>query len=421
VRQFENYKGELMRVFFILLMLVSLGSGAYAKVSLNSMCYVLNAPGKNIEGDHVEELFEIASVSKVVTAYWALRVLGPTYNYQTRIHITRISTHHYDVHIQGSRDPFWGRELTHFLFAELNRLKITRIRNLTFDENLTFRWQVVTDFVNPLTPSADEIAKELQKHILNLGAEYPRTRREAASAGLSLPRALSLQVQNTAPLSSINFQTSPHTQTFVLKSAPLVRYLKEMNLVSNNHVADHLFDFLGGVGAFNQFMAQDMQMGARDFLFVNGSGDSIIAKDSSGAEVKEYNKASCETMIRILIKLDSELKKYGMGLKDVMAVSGTDTSTLNPRFDSIPNTMIGKTGTVDPAITMAGVISTANGDVYFGIFLETDGPADWGNGKDQVRSKVFDLIQRYGGGRSFQYATRSFMPFDQESRLVLIH
>jgi len=408
-----------MRVLFIIALVVGLGSSSFAKVNLNSMCYVLNQPGSSIEGENAEELFEIASVSKVVTAFWALRVLGPSYNFSTRVHLTRISADLYDLHIQGSRDPFWGRELTHFLFSELNRMKITRIRHLTFDENLTFRWSVVTDFVNAFNPSADEIAKALRKHILNIDSEYPRTRREATAAGHKLPRALTLQVQNIAPLPLANFQGSPNTQTYVLKSAPLFRYLKEMNLVSNNHVADSLFDSLGGVNKFNDFIAQDMQLDSRDIIFVNGSGDSLIGKDPSGVIIKEYNKASCETMIRILIKLDAELKTHGLGLKDVMAVSGTDTSTLNPRFDSIPNTLVGKTGTVDPAITLAGVISTAKGDVYFGIFMDTDGAADWGTAKDQVRSKVFDLIQRYGGGRRFKYATRSFMPFDQNSRLTL--
>ena len=103
-----------------------------------------------------------------------------------------------------------------------------------------------------------------------------------------------------------------------------------------------------------------------------------------------------------------------------MAVSGVDGGTLSPRFDSIPNSMVAKTGTVDPAITLAGLLSTQEGDVYFGILMETQSPADWSSARDRVRSRVMDLLDQFGGRRSFSYAKAAFLPFDASSSLTSV-
>ncbi|WP_413290050.1 D-alanyl-D-alanine carboxypeptidase [Bdellovibrio sp. HCB337] len=407
-----------MRLFLATVFFVGLSTFAQAKTTLNSMCYVLDQPGGKIQGDRTEELFEIASVSKVVTAYWAFNKLGPYFRYNTLIHITPVADRLYDVHIQGARDPFWGRQLTHLLFAELNKKGVTKIRYLTFDENLIFRWQVVSDFIDTMYPSPEEIKNSIRKHITDLSSEYSSTRREAAALKITMPRSVSVRVNSVEPLPSAQFTPSANTSTYVLRSSPLYRYVKEMNVVSNNHVADHLFDYLGGVTEFRTFMRQDMNMDSSDIDFVNGSGNSYI-RDTNGTAIKEYNKASCDSMIRILIKMDRNLKADNLEMKDVLAVSGTDQgSTLSPRFDSIPNTLAGKTGTVDPAVTLAGVISTAEGDVYFGVFMATEDAGDWGTARDEVREKVFDLIKRHGGQKRFAYNANKFLPFDEYSGLT---
>jgi D-alanyl-D-alanine carboxypeptidase len=383
------------------------------------MCYRLDQPGSRLQGDHAEELFKIASVSKVVTSYWAIRELGPYFKFGTRIHITPVGHNFFDVHIQGSRDPFWGRELTHFLFSELNKNGVREIRKLTFDENLIFRWSVISDNVVPFDPPYQEIEGALEKHLKNLEIEYPQTRQEAEEFGLQLPAALSLKAQTVAYLPSLDFKIASETVTYTLKSAPLYRYLKETNVVSNNHVADHLFNYLGGREKFKSFIQQDMNMDSRDIQFINGSGNSIVGSNENGAAVKEYNKASCRTMVHILNKMHTELqKKFGLDLKDVMAVSGADQGTLKPRYDSIHNGMVAKTGTVDPAVTLAGMVSTTLGDVYFGIFMATNSSADWNDARDKVREKVMDLMSRFGGRKSFDYTARGFMPFDQNSGMT---
>lgn len=406
-----------MRAALLIAILVGIEFPVFAKVTLNSMCYVLDQAGSDLQGEKANELFEIASVSKVVTGYWALHELGPDFRFQTRIYITPVSADVFDVHIEGGRDPFWGRQLTHFLFSELNRIGIFQIRHLTFDENLIFRWAVITDYILPSRPSAEEIMKALRLHLTQLRSEYPQTRREAAALGIKMAKNISLRVQTVEPRSRADFQSTPETRLYLLKSSPLVAYLKEMNNVSNNHVADVLFDFLGGAEKFQNFILQDMNLSSLDIRFVNGSGDALVGRNEQGSPIKEYNQASCRAIVQILIRLDSALKARHLGLKDIMAVSRADESTLRPRFDSLPNSLIAKTGSVDPAITLAGVISTARGQVYFGIFMETEGSGDWGTAKDRIRLKIFELMKKFGGRRRFAYTPVRFLSFDARSRL----
>jgi D-alanyl-D-alanine carboxypeptidase len=366
-----------------------------------------------IQGEHINELFEIASVSKIVTSYWAVQQLGPHFRFGTRIFVTPVGRDVFDVHIQGAQDPFWGRQLTHFLFSELNRNGVREIRKLSFDENLSFRWLVISDNVEPESPTPQEIASSIARHIRALANEYPRTRQEAAAVGMTLPKSLSLNAQAVEFMPAAAFRPSSDAKSFVVKSAPLYRYLKEMNTVSNNHVADKIFETLGGVQSFRGFVQTNLNMSDRDLVFINGSGNSIVV---NGSGAKDYNRATCEAILRVQRQMQAVLQsKYGMSLKDVMAVSGADGGTLSPRFDSIRNSMVAKTGTVDPAVTLSGVLSTVQGEVYFGVFMDTQSPADWNNARDQVRNKVMDLIQQFGGRRTFDYVAQSFLPFDRSS------
>ena len=406
-----------MRILFLILILSA--SSAYARSSLNSMCYVENRSGAKVEGENAQSLFEIASVSKVFTSYWALQTLGSQFRFNTKIYLTPVSGSVFDVHIQGAMDPFFGRQLTHFMFSELNRYGVKQIRQLSFDENFTTRWNVLTDFLETLSPSTDDIEASFDLHAKRLNAEYPITVKEALASRIGLIPRLSLAIEAVRFLPSSQFRPGLNTQGFSMKSSPLYRYVKEMNRVSNNHVADKIFEYLGGTAEFMKFAQRTMKLSNANLQFVNGSGNSVIVGTSAnGSLIKEYNKASCETLIRVMIALQNTMRSQAMDLKDVMAVSGADTSTLNPRYDALPGSLVAKTGTVDPAIALAGMVSTAQGDVYFGYLYKTDGASDWNSAKDNIRTRVFDLVRKHGGRAVMHYTPVAFLSFDLNSYFV---
>lgn len=403
--------------------LFGLSPKVHAVPSMNAVCTLETTPGATIQGQRTRELFEIASVSKMFVSYWALRELGANYRFATVVHVTPVGDHVVDIHLSGSLDPFWGRQLTHFLISELHRIGVSQVRTLSFDENFKLRWSVLTNFEKPINPSTDEIAMALVAHIRTLAKEYPETQQEALKAGLAmseLPNLIDFTVGQVKFLASSQFQKSRSTQTFVLRSAPLIRYLKEMNVVSNNHVADKLYELLGGTEKFRAFYRSTLGLGPQDVVFVNGSGNSApFGQTADGRQVKLYNKATCETLIRVLQALRSETARQALSLTDVLAVAKTDEGTLSPRYDGLPNAVIAKTGTVDPAVTITGIASTGVGWVFFAVLYRAEGVIDWEKARDEVRDNVYDLITQHEGAAPFEYQARFFLPFDATSALQL--
>jgi D-alanyl-D-alanine carboxypeptidase/D-alanyl-D-alanine-endopeptidase (penicillin-binding protein 4) len=396
-------------------------STAWSKAQLNSMCYMEDKPEAKVQGTNASKMYEVASLSKIATSYWALANLGAKYRFKTTIQVTPVSQEIYDVHIAGGRDPFFGRELTFFLISELSRLNIRNVRTLSFDENFVFYWDVREKPIPTIKPVPEKIEANLRQRLKFNPKQYQSARAAAQSVGITMEAAPRVKISSVQFRSKQNFTMTSETKTLELRSVPLHRYIKEMNRNSNNHVADRMFEFLGGHAPFQDFIKAQLGFDAEDIHFINGSGDSISIENSEGKKVKLYNKASCDALVHILDATRGLLRSVNMDLEDVMSVSGTDSrSTLHGRYSaaSLSGAMVAKTGTVDPAVALAGMISTENGDVYFGILYHTDGPGDWNRGRDLIRTQVVGLMAKYNGKESIKgYQTPTFLPFDSNSRL----
>ena len=119
--------------------------------ALESFCHSLahvekNKPSQDtyIQGQDIDDVLPIASVTKIVTSWWALSAKGKDYRFTTLVHVAENEDHSFNIHLQGARDPFFGKETLHFLISELNRNNITKIKKLTFDENFKFFWNVTS-------------------------------------------------------------------------------------------------------------------------------------------------------------------------------------------------------------------------------------------------------------------------------------
>src|SRR5437868_7576220 len=78
---------NLKTYFFGMMIATLLASSALAKPAMNSMCYLEDKQGAKVEGTNPQNMYEIASVSKIVTSFWALSKLGPEYSFTTRIFV----------------------------------------------------------------------------------------------------------------------------------------------------------------------------------------------------------------------------------------------------------------------------------------------------------------------------------------------
>lgn len=402
----------------------SLGvESAFAKVSLNSQCYMnVAASTKSLVGTNVDREFELASVSKMVTTFWAINKLGPHFRFQTKIHVTPLAGDTVDLHIEGSRDPYFGQHMIYFLASELNKLGIKKVETLSFDENFKINWYVRERYAQAARsydPSPNSVAKSLDSVLIRNVFHVPtynaiRAEAEKAFNLSMIPSArISPRRIEYIPREQFERDRSQKAQTYVLKSAPLHRHLKEMNIYSNNYVADMIYSNLGGNEEFSKFIKNKMGFDSKDLFFINGSGDSEFTPSG-----KLYNKGSCSALVKVLLAMRKDLEKQGLKLQDVMAVSGTDaTATMGGRYADIPNTVIAKTGSVNPAITLSGMIATEKGDLVFAVLMKTGGPADWNMARTMIRTEVGKIIEKNGGASQISYTAQPYLPFDSQSIL----
>ncbi|WP_413558810.1 D-alanyl-D-alanine carboxypeptidase [Bdellovibrio sp. HCB209] len=422
-----------MRIQLVLIALivgVFTTTSAYAKVYLNSAC-TMKANADKIEGnDSKNEKFPLASISKLVTSLWAIETLGANYRFTTRLHLTKKSANTYDLHIEGGQDPMFGRNVGYFILAQLamKQLGITKIENLTFDENLLMEWNVEepvaiagdTKFYPDQAAQVAHVQHELEQGFITPVSErsYAYLRKLAKTVGIDLSeKKPNIQFGNVQFLAKQDFQKTKETGTFVYKSAPLYMIVKAMNNKSNNYVADHLYWNLGDTPAFNQYLAHALKMDNRDLEFNLGSGNNA---DYISKKKYDYNEGTCTAMIKVLIRLNEVLQTQGLKLTDVMAVAGQDSDSTVGRYDGVMNgSMIGKTGTVDKAKTLAGSISTGNGTIYFVILMHKDSSGENGSAANAIKNRIRALFTINNGSKKIAYNEITPLPFDKQSALVL--
>lgn len=422
-----------MKMVYVTLGSMLAASTASAKYYVNSMCTMKkSSSGTIIEGDkNMDEKFPLASISKVVTSLWAIEKLGADYRFQTKLHVNKIGADTYDVHIEGSRDPIFGRNASYFVISELNRqnINVKKIENLTFDENFLLDWLAEeSPRVAGDTPYYDTIEKQTAAVRNSLLADfssafkkdkYAELKAKAAKAGIQMAAAPTIDVRRVEFKPKASFAKGPNTTTLLYQSAPLHIILKRMNNQSNNYIADHLYWNLGGTTEFNKFVQALLSLDKDDIEFYLGSGNNANYIIDPNKNI--YNEATCKTMVKVLYRMNTTLSESGYNLSDVMAVAGMDrASTVASYGGNFTDTTTVKTGSVNKAKTLAGTVSTKNGVIFFAVLMHTDSRADWGAASATIKTKVNQLIVDNGGPKRLKYSEILPLPFDKNSSLKVI-
>ncbi len=270
--------------------------------TLQSYCYSDPKNFKIVQGLKVDTKFPIASVSKLVTSYWAISAKGANYKFTTAVYVTPVDKGEFDIHFQGSRDPYFGQEKLHYIISKLNEKGITKVRNLTFDENFNYLKELDIEkdplketrlfpwknyYVSPVGPKKTLI--ELKSGLIDT---YQDSVKHLAKSGIKLISKVSFDVKEINFLSSKHFVPTNVTKSYTVNSAPLYKLLKEMNRNSNNFAAVEIFKFLGGRQAFSPFIKKQLGFGTDEIDFYEGSGNNL-------GVLPTYNKATCRALLVI--------------------------------------------------------------------------------------------------------------------------
>ena len=409
----ENRRGLL------LLVLLCMGRMVWGS-SLNSFCHVARESSANTQilGTNIDQKLPIASVSKLITSYWALIEKGRDYRYYTKVFYKSNSDGTTHVHIQGGGDPYFSKEFLHLIISDLNLKGVKSVKEFSFDERFKFVWNVSSKTVaigdyTPESPTPDDVLRNLLR-VKNLTTDYAKTLAFAREQGISMSPTAQLLVKKFSFLKAAEFQGEGY-QVMTFRSSPLSVLLKEMNRNSNNYAANLIFESVGGAKKFKTFIEKRLKLTTEDIEIFNGSGNKLTI-DGTG----NYNSARCSVVLKILIDFENVLKAQALKFEDIVSVVGADANSSSSSLyknEVTENSVIAKTETVSPAILLAGVISTKKGNVYFMYNMKTNGTRrDWRDAQRKIKLQITNLIQKdYNGGVPINYQAIKFIPFDKES------
>jgi D-alanyl-D-alanine carboxypeptidase/D-alanyl-D-alanine-endopeptidase (penicillin-binding protein 4) len=359
-------------------------AGAKEKVAAlapSGLVLVMDAEGKELIAQNADQPFVPASVTKVVTAWLAMEVLGGDYRFETRFYLD----HNRVLYVRGGGDPFLVSEelakLAPELVAAVGKEPITGIvldasyypsdLRIPGIENTGEAYDALNSAlaVNFNTIAAVRKGKtvgsaESQTPITPIAISQFRARGPNGRGRISLAQdpAVSLQyageliaafieraggsVKGKITTGSVPVGLEP---VYVHKSRPLSKILVQLLIASNNYIANQVFLEIGGTLGGPVSLKKSLKV-ANMMLAANGLAEDIHLEEGSG--ISRNNRFTAR------------------GLAKVLELFAPHADLLHGHDGGL-----NKTGTMSGVSTLAGYADTSShGRVRFVISLKSNGP-----------------------------------------------
>ena len=345
------------------------GKGA---IPANQGIWIQTSSGLNLLAEHQGTIpLPAASLTKIATTLTSLNKFSPDYQFDTIISATGPINNGIlqgDLVITGGGDPFFVWEEGIAVGNSLNQLGIRQVTGslivvgnfyMNFQQNPALAGAFFREGINAKTWSRNFTFKHA-----TMAKETPKP--EIAIAG----------TVKVAP-------TPPPNAYFLLrhKSPRLTQILREMNIHSNNEMADMLGKAVGGAPAVVQEVIKLTGISPSEIQLINTSG--------LGME----NKISPHAATAMLIALERYLAPYKLNVADIFPLSGRDKDgTMHGRKLPLGTAM--KTGTLREVSALAGAIPTRDrGLVWFAIINRGNDIPSFRAQQDQILAQ---LAQKWG-------------------------
>lgn len=340
--------------------------------------------------------YPLASISKVFLSAWVLDRLGPDYKFEHRWYLNPVDKNQgiYDAFYQSNYDPATNIEKMLYGMAMMNFYGVKKIRNLVIDSSTRVYLSVLNNPHIELDPVPVTVAQSVEnlRTILNSqkwGAQTQTAKEKLRSflvsknSKLSVPSSFS--VANVTSQSSVDHTQYDYLVSF--KSSNMLKYLKDINVNSNNYMSDAFFSLLGGQNAFKTFQSNRLKLGSQDLEFFTGSG-----LPSSAAGYRADNKGSCLSVLKTLKFIDGLSQQLNFNLGHVLLTAGTDRGTYDAtRGLALNQNIVLKTGRLFdvPTLNVAGIGQLKSQKIYFSFMAH-----NFNNSNETVyKNKRDDLIQ----------------------------
>jgi serine-type D-Ala-D-Ala carboxypeptidase/endopeptidase (penicillin-binding protein 4) len=286
-----------------------------------------------------------ASLTKIATTLAVVGKLGIEHQFVTRVFYTgsiRDGVLEGDLIIEGNRDPFFVWEEAIALSNSLDRLGIREVKgNLLVDRHFYINYQT-----DPLASG------KLLQQGLQSGLWSAEIEQQFQALPIKIPRP---QLIIKGKVKLINKTPSLARLLLEHQSLPLVEILKQMNIYSNNEMAQMLADLVGGASEVARYATKITGVSSQEIQLMNGSGLGV------------ENRISPRAVTKMLMAVDNLLQPNRLEVMDIFPVAGRDNlGTMQNR--QIPDGIAIKTGTLNEVSALAGFIPI-NSDrrVWFAI------------------------------------------------------
>ncbi len=307
-----------------------------------------------------------ASLTKIATTLAALENWGADYRFETRIYATgsiQEGVLQGDLIVSGGGDPLFVWEEAIALGNALNQLGIRQVTgNLAIIGNFSMNYQ-----------SNPRVSGQLLKQGLNARLWSPAAVAQYRTLPQGTPRpqvaiAGTVIVQESLP--------DPSQLLVRHQSMTLAQILQQMNIYSNNAIAQMLAQSVGGATVVSAIAAKAVGVSGEEIQLINGSGLGID------------NRISPRAVCGMLIAIERKLHSQPLSVTDLFPVAGRERlGTMKGR--NIPSGIAIKTGTLNQVSALAGMIPTSDrGSVWFAII-------NHGYNIEQFRTAQDQLLQRF--------------------------
>jgi D-alanyl-D-alanine carboxypeptidase/D-alanyl-D-alanine-endopeptidase (penicillin-binding protein 4) len=273
-----------------------------------------------------------------------------------------------DLVIIGGGDPMFVWEEAIALGNTLNKMGIKQVKgNLVITGSFAMNFQR-----HPL------LAGQLLKQTLNSGT-WTRPENYIYSImpkGTPKPKVVITGTVKLAP------QANPQLKLLVRhRSLPLRQIIKEMNVFSNNDIAEMLAESVGGAAVVQSTAARLARVPDAEIQLINGSG--------LGPE----NRISPRAVCAMFMAMQRQAAANQLTLADLFPMSGFDhRGTLHTRH--LPAGTVMKTGTLRDVSALAGVMPTRDrGLVWFAILNRGTNVSGFRTGQDQLLQHLIQKLQ----------------------------
>jgi D-alanyl-D-alanine carboxypeptidase/D-alanyl-D-alanine-endopeptidase (penicillin-binding protein 4) len=236
-----------------------------------------------------------------------------------------------DLIVVGGGDPLFVWEEAIAVANRLHKLGIDRVAgNLAIAGNFAMNYE-----------GDPKKAGELLKKAFN-AKNWPS---EAVSQYREMPAQTSQPHLAIAGQVRTSSNPPPRFTPFLRhNSLPLVEILKQMNIYSNNAMAEMLAELAGGAPKVAEIAAGEAAVSPDEIQLENGSGLGL------GNQISP--RAACS----MLLAIQRHLQPHGLSVADMFPVAGRDRGTLVGR--NIPDATVVKTGTLASVSALAGLLPT---------------------------------------------------------------